>query len=54
MIEKCKNLCSYEIIDLSIKNYNGYKYFGLISDIIIKEISMYVDNFKGLGLVNNI
>lgn len=54
MIEKCKNICSYEITDLSIKNYNGHKHLGSTSDTTIKEISMHVDNPKGPGLVNNI
>ena len=54
MIEKCKNSCSYEITDLSIKNYNEHKHLGSTSDTTILEISMHVDNTKGPGLVNNI
>ena len=32
MIEKCKNSNSYEITDLSVKNYNGHTHLGSTSD----------------------
>lgn len=54
MIEKCKNSRSYEITELSVKNYNGHTHLGSTSDTTIKEINMHVENPKGPHLVTNI
>ena len=54
LIETCQNMKSYEIKDLSVKNYSGHTHLGTTAETTIKEIDMQVDNPKGPELLSNV
>ena len=52
MIQMCENSKSYEIKDLSVKNYSGHTRLGTTVTTSMKEITMNIENLKGPELLS--